>query len=169
MTAVRAFVRADADAVAALNDAAFGGPGEARLVAAVRGSGDVLAELVAEEGGALVGHILFSRATVEDGAERTPVAVLAPMAVAPARQRGGVGSALAMAGVARLKQAGERLVFVLGHADYYPRFGFSHAAAAAFDSPYAGDAGPAHMALALAPDAPTRGRLVYAAAFSELA
>ena len=64
-----------------------------------------------------------------DGAH--DVVGLAPVAVAPGRQRRGIGSALIRAGHRRLVEQGESLVFVLGHPAYYTRFGYSLAAARA--------------------------------------
>jgi len=69
------------------------------------------------------------------------------------------------ASLERLRQQGEALVFVLGDPAYYTRFGLSLAVAEPFASDYAG---PHFMALALRPDAPASGRLVYPRAFSDL-
>ena len=80
--------------------------------------------LVAVEDGRVVGHILFSPVTIESG-ERTFSAVgLAPMAVLPELQHRGVGSQLVKAGLDECRKAGCERVVVLGHPEYYPRFGF---------------------------------------------
>jgi putative acetyltransferase len=134
----------DHAAIAEVNELAFGQPDEARLIERLRADGDVLFELVAIEDGAVVGHILFSR-LFADRAEL--FAALAPMAVRPGRQRSGTGGALIRAALDSAREFGAHGVLVLGHIDYYPRFGFSASTAAQVASPYAGS--PAFMALAL--------------------
>jgi len=135
---------ADHAAIAAVTTAAFGKPDEAALVARLRADEDVMFELVAEEAGEVVGHILFSRLWA-DRAEL--YAALAPISVLPALQNAGHGSALIRSGLECLREFGAHGVLVLGHPAYYPRFGFSADAAAQVRSAYAGS--PAFMALAL--------------------
>jgi putative acetyltransferase len=135
---------ADRPAIAEVVAQAFDGPDEAALIERLRAAGDVLFELVSEEGGEIAGHILFSRLWA-DRAEL--FAALAPVAVRPGLQRTGVGSALVRAGLESAREFGAHGVLVLGHPAYYPRFGFSAAAAAQVASPYSGR--PAFMALAL--------------------
>jgi putative acetyltransferase len=91
---------------------------------------------------------------------------LAPIAVTPRRQRQGIGSQLVRAGLARLRQGPTQAVIVVGHPDYYPRFGFSAEVVRKLDTPYAGDA---FMGLELVPGslAGTRGTVRYPRAFSE--
>lgn len=120
---IRAEEASDRAAVFDVNLRAFGGDTEARLVDAVRDRATV--SLVAVEDGAIVGHILFSPVTVS-GHTFTG---LAPMAVTPERQRSGIGSMLVHAGIEACRARGDRAIFVLGHAEYYPRFGFTPAAA----------------------------------------
>ncbi len=114
------------------------------MVEAARLEGVALVELVTEEHGAIVGHILFSRMTV---APSRFLAGLAPVAVAPALQRRGIGDALCRVGIAAVRTLGCEAVVVLGHPDYYPRFGFSAEVARGLASPYAGN--PAFMAMEL--------------------
>jgi putative acetyltransferase len=114
---------ADADAIRELNRLAFDGPTEARIVDALRGVASPLVSLVAEEHGAIVGHILFSPVTLAS-ASHLSLMGLAPMAVLPAHQRAGIGSALVHAGLEACRELGTIGVVVLGHAAYYPRFGF---------------------------------------------
>lgn len=118
----------DAAAITAVLGAAFGQPAEAELVAALRAAGALSLSLVAEApDGALVGHIAFSPVTL-DGAGADRLLGLAPLAVLPAWQGRGLGSALVEAGLARVRAAGFDLVFVLGEPAYYRRFGFRPAA-----------------------------------------
>lgn len=105
--------------------AAFGGPAEAGLVDAMRGKVSPEVSLVAEMAGRVVGHVYFS--PVHVGESGRQAMGLAPVAVDPACQRGGIGSALCRSGLARCRELGQPVVFVLGHADYYPRFGFEPA------------------------------------------
>jgi putative acetyltransferase len=117
----------DFEAVRRVLEAAFGGEVEALLVERLRRRDDVLS-LVAEEEGRVVGHIMFSPVTIgQEVPAPGSVVVLAPMAVLPERQRQGIGSALIRAGLEACRQANHCAVVVLGHPDYYPRFGFRRA------------------------------------------
>ncbi|MDO8977987.1 MAG: N-acetyltransferase [Afipia sp.] len=138
---------------------------EADLVNRLRRDNELVLSLVAEEDGQLVGHVGFSRLWIVQDARRIPGISLAPLAVMPDRQRNGVGRTLVEAGHARLRDAGETIVFVLGDQDYYGRLGFSLSAAAAFDCRYAG---PHFQALRLASSAPDAGSVEYAPAFNGL-
>jgi putative acetyltransferase len=109
--------------------AAFPTPAEAELVDRLREAGAVTISLVAEQHGRVVGHVLFSPVRVEDAAGSSEALGLAPMAVVPELQRGGIGSALVRAGLDACRRGGHPIVFVLGHPAYYPRFGFEPAAA----------------------------------------
>ena len=115
----------DREQVRTVNETAFGRSGEADLIDRLWVEGVVLASFVAEVGNQIVGHILFSRMTIE--AAQGPVAAvsLAPMAVLPDHQGHQIGSQLVRHGMDELRARGERIVIVLGHKDYYPRFGFS--------------------------------------------
>jgi putative acetyltransferase len=154
----------DRNEISALEEAAFGQDGEAKLVDALVADGDVVLELVATHEAEIVGHILFSRLKVETGNGVVDAIALAPLAVQPQRQKSKVGTALIENGHHLLQEAGETLSVVLGDPAYYGRFGYSHDRAAAFESDYQCDA---LQALAWG-DAPTSGRLVYAKAFSGL-
>ncbi len=115
----------DADAIRRVNTDAFGQPQEAQLVDTLRNNCSDLLSLVAVDGQDIVGHILFSPAFLGD----VQGMGLAPMAVIPARQRDGIGSELVRAGLAKLEERRCPFVIVLGHPDYYPRFGFERAIA----------------------------------------
>lgn len=164
---VRPATPADAAAIFAVHEAAFGGDAEARLVGMIEADGDALVSLVAGIEGGIVGHILFSRMdVVADGASLS-AAGLAPVGVLPHYQGIGLGSMLVREGIARLPALGVQISFVLGHEDYYPRFGYSAQLAEPFASPYAG---PHLMALALDSGLarPQSGRADYAPAFARL-
>lgn len=109
-----------------LNVSAFERSDEADLVDALRAQAAPIVSLVAQDGAAIIGHIMFSPVSLEDNPALN-VMGLAPMAVAPEQQRQGIGSALVRAGLDRCKKLGVLALVVLGHADYYPRFGFEPA------------------------------------------
>jgi putative acetyltransferase len=148
----------DASTIAALNRAAFGGEDELDLIERLRADGIVAVSLVALEDASLVGHILFSDLAVELDGRPVRAAALAPMCVRGDRQRQGIGSAMVRAGLAAVRDAGYAAVIVLGHPEFYPRFGFSAGLAAKLASPFAGRA---FMAIELVPGAlrGTRGRV----------
>ena len=114
----------DSEAVRRVNEDAFGRTAEADLVQTLHAAGAIICSLVADEAGDVVGHILFSPATLDSHSDSFPVAALGPMAVLPQRQNGGVGSALVRAGLEVARGAGYSLTIVLGHPGFYPRFGF---------------------------------------------
>jgi putative acetyltransferase len=114
----------DWPAVRTVNMSAFGRPDEANLVDVLRDQVSPILSLVAESKGAIVGHIMFSPVSLT-GHPTLRIMGLAPMAIAPEHQRKGIGTALVRAGLERCKQLGFGAVVVLGHPDYYPRFGFS--------------------------------------------
>ena len=114
---------ADIAGVRAVNVAAFPTAAEADLVDRLRAQAESFISLVADAAGEVVGHIAFSPATLLAN-PGLPVMGLAPMAVTPERQRQGVGSALVRAGLEECARRKSAAVIVLGHADYYPRFGF---------------------------------------------
>jgi putative acetyltransferase len=127
MVTIRRELPADIPAIRRLNDAAFGGPTEGAIVDALRARCPGVLSLVAVEEERIVGHIFFSPVAVE-GLDGNEAMGLGPMAVAPERQRQGIGSALAVRGLEELERSGCALVVALGHPGYYPRFGFVPAA-----------------------------------------
>jgi putative acetyltransferase len=114
----------DTAAVRALLIAAFESPVEAGIVDALRLACSDRISLVAEDGDEVAGHILFTPVDLATTGGVVRGYGLAPMAVRPDRQRRGIGSRLVHAGLARLRQADAPFVIVIGHPDYYPRFGF---------------------------------------------
>jgi putative acetyltransferase len=125
----------DAEGIRQVNLAAFETTAEADLVEALRRQASPLVSLVAEDDGDIVGHILFSPVTLEN---EPPLILmgLAPMAVAPSRQRQGIGSALVREGLERCRRLNVDAVVVLGHPEFYPRFGFLPAAHRSLGSEY---------------------------------
>ena len=115
----------DVATVREVNRRAFGQDQEGNIVDALRANGAALLSLVATLDGRVVGHIMYSPASVGGVAG----AALGPMAVLPEYQRQGVGSRLVEEGNHRLKETGCPFVVVVGHADFYPRFGFGRAGA----------------------------------------
>jgi len=160
---IRDAIPQDHAAIRAVIRQAFGQDDEANLVEQLRADGDVLLELVEASDIAIQGHILYSRLRIERADGALEAAALAPVAVLPAFQSRGVGKALIEAGNARCAARGLDAIIVLGHADYYPQFGFSAAAAESLDAPFSG---PHFMALELRPEAlRAGGRVRYARAF----
>ena len=123
---IREELPGDVAAIRDVNGRAFGQAQEGNIVDALRANGASLLSLVATLDGRVVGHIMYSPASV--GGEITGAA-LGPMAVLPEYQRRGIGSKLVEAGNRRLKDAGCPFIIVLGHANFYPRFGFKAAGA----------------------------------------
>ena len=154
----------DREQVRKVNEAAFGRSDEADLIDRLRVQGVVLLSLVAEFDGQIIGHILFSRMTVETAQGPVAAVSLAPMAVQPDHQGRKIGSQLVGRGLAQLRDQGERIVIVLGHQHYYPRFGFSSEKARHLASPFPPEA---FMALELSDGALTgiHGAVRYPSAF----
>lgn len=121
---IRKEVPGDINKIYNLNVDAFGGPGEADLVDRLREAGALLLSLVALKDDEVVGHIAFSPVTIDSGEVIVEAMGLAPMAVLPGEQRRGIGSKLVEAGLRKIKEMGHAIVVVLGHPEYYPRFGF---------------------------------------------
>jgi putative acetyltransferase len=107
--------------------AAFPSPLEAEIVDRLRASCDDRVSLVAIADDRVVGQILFTPAVIDTPNGPTTGYGLAPLSVLPEFQRQGVGSRLMRAGLERLDQSNCAFVVVIGHADYYPRFGFVRA------------------------------------------
>ena len=162
---VRVETAEDAPAIARVVEAAFGRHDEVRLVEAVRASSGYVPELafVAEDQGEVVGHTMLSYVGLA-GSDRQ-LLELAPLAVAPERQREGIGSTLTRASLAAAETRGEPLVLVLGHPGYYVRFGFRRSDELGIEPPQ-----PAwHAAFMVAPlaayDPSIRGRVVFPLSF----
>lgn len=127
MISIRDEQTQDIPTIREVNIKAFGQPEEAHLVDKLRQNCNDLLSLVAVKGDQVVGHILFSPATIESEDRAVQGMSLAPMAVLPDCQREGIGSGLIRTGIEELKNRQCPFIIVLGHAGYYPRFGFEPA------------------------------------------
>lgn len=134
---------------------AFGRDDKARLVDALRASDDFIPELslVAFEGEAILGHVLFTRIVIRDTDASHEGLALAPVAVVPSHQGKGVGSALIRRGLEEARRLGHEVVIVLAHPPHYPRFGFVPARARGIRAPFPVD-DQSFVALALRPGDP---------------
>jgi len=147
-----------------LHVAAFGHNNEADLIDGLRAEGVIIRSLVAELQGSVVGHVLFSRMMIDTTENSIPAAALAPISVLPKYQCQRIGECLVRRGLDISRDSGERIVIVLGHPDYYSRFGFSSQKAQFLESPFPPEA---FMALELSHGALSgiRGKVRYPAAF----
>lgn len=161
---IREETPADYPAIRDVNCLAFQSEEEADLVDRLRARGEVVASLVAELDDRIAGHVMFSDLSIETSDRIIRAVALAPLAVRPADQRRGIGEMLVREGLRVCRARGHAVAIVLGHPDYYPRFGFSAKLAETLQAPFSGDA---FMALELAPGAlkGVAGRVRYASAF----
>ena len=117
---------------------AFKGDGEVGLVEALRKTKEFIPELslVALKGGSVVGHILFHPITIRAEGRSIAALALAPLSVRPEHQNAGIGFVLTQQGLARCRDLGHRIVIVIGHPAYYPRFGFVQAMPKGLAAPF---------------------------------
>jgi putative acetyltransferase len=154
----------DAAEIRALLEASFPGDVEALLVDRLRGDGDIVLSLAAEDEGVVIGYIAFSRLLVEGGETPFRAVALAPLAVYSDYQQQGVATRLVNEAHACLAALGETLSVVLGEPDFYARFGYTNRRVERFESIYQS---PYLMALSFGP-APVAGKLTYPPAFAAL-
>lgn len=136
---VRGEAPLDVPEIRKLTIAAFGREDEADLIDRLREDGDVLKSVVALQNGVVVGHAMFSKATIERDGETLEAAALGPMSVAPDRQGEGIGSLLVMRGLVSMAQKKLAAVLVVGHAKFYTQLGFSAELGAKLEGPYSGE------------------------------
>lgn len=135
---IRSTTASDLQNIVRIHEKAFGSDTEAHLVAAMLSdpSAEPKVSLMALDKGNPVGHVLFSAVRLTRPESRVAAAILAPLAIVPEAQRWGIGGRLIRAGLAVLAKSGTGLVFVLGHPDYYPRYGFGPAGQHGLHAPY---------------------------------
>ena len=135
---IRPESKKDYPAIKEINDLAFGHSNEGILIEKLRRSPGFIPglSLVAEYGAKLIGHILFYPVKINSPSAVYVSLALAPMSVHPAYQRSGVGKRLVIDGLKRAKEMGYSSVIVLGHSEYYPRFGFKRASAFGIRCPF---------------------------------
>ena len=128
----------DIEAIFEVNLQAFAQDGEARLVNALRADGDYDHELslVAVSGDRIIGHILFPPITIVSESAETPALALAPLSVHQDFQCLGIGTALIEEGLKECQRLGHRIVIVVGHPSYYPKFGFTVARGFGINAPF---------------------------------
>lgn len=127
---IRPEVPADYQAISRVNELAFEQPNEGKLIEKLRINPDFVPELslVAEVDGKVVGYILFFPIKIKTAAGKEKETLsLAPVAVLPGFQKKGIGSELITQGLQTCMRRGYHSVTVLGHPEYYPKFGFKKA------------------------------------------
>ena len=124
MASIRLETPEDIDPIRYVNEQAFGRAVEAAIVDKLRNRNALALSLVATIDSEVVGHITFSKVTIVSEDSSFEAITLATIAVLPAYQRKGIGSQLVNAGLEECRRLGQEIVVVLGHPDYYPRFGF---------------------------------------------
>jgi len=161
----------DYTAIHEVNELAFGGRAEADLIGALRKSDSFIPELslVVVQKGEVIGHILFSPIVIKSKERVIPALALAPMAVHPKFQNKGIGLKLVSRGLEDCQRLGHKIIIVIGHPEYYPRFGFLPARdkglEVAFPVP-----DEAFMVLELVPGVLdiTQGEIIYPPEFQEM-
>lgn len=124
MLTIRQETPEDVERIHFVNKRAFGQENESRLIEKLRNRGVLKISLVAICDNQIVGHIAFSPVVVEPVFSSFEAIALAPMAVLPEFQRKGIGSQMVQAGLEACRRLGYEIVVLVGHPDYYPRFGF---------------------------------------------
>lgn len=155
----------DEDVIRIVETAAFGKEREARIVDRIRASDAFIPELslVAEEAGAIVGHVIVSLGRVEPGGEE--VHLLGPIGVAPVRQNHGIGGGLVRAALEGAADRGASCVALIGAPEYYERFGFVQAEPLGLLPPGGWPSRPFQVAVLDREAGPPQGRVAYPDAF----
>jgi len=158
----------DWNAIHSLHEQAFETKVEARLVDLLRARDKAVISLVAEMDREIVGHIVFSPLSIEPPSPGWNALGLAPLAVIPRLQRQGIGSTLVKSGLQHCRMLGIDLVFVLGHPNYYPKFGFLPASTFGLENEYQAD--QAFMVIEITPGVSVKykGLVKYAPEFNDM-
>ncbi len=171
MIVIRSERKEDLEAIHEVNRLAFGQEEEALLIRRIRDSSHFIPELslVASQEGRIVGHILFSGIVIESPYGNEQALSLAPMAVHPDFQNQGIGSKLVIEGLRKCRELGSKVVVVIGHPGYYPRFGFVPAKRKGLEAPFPVP-DEAFMVLELVPGVleKTKGTIKYPPEFDEV-
>ena len=135
---IRGALETDLNDVLLIERLAFGYDKEAMLVRDLLHdpSAKPVLSLLAFKKDRAVGHILFTTARLFGTRDTASIVILAPLAIVPDAQKQGIGGRLIEQGLALLSKSGVDLVFVLGHPEYYPRYGFKPAGNLGFEAPY---------------------------------
>ena len=138
---IRKATKSDRKEILNVHNQAFGvekGPEIAKLVDDLLNDKTAMPvlSLVAIENEKIIGHILYTKATITQTELSVSAQILAPLAILPDQQKKGIGEKLINEGIRQLKELGTELVFVLGHPTYYPRCGFFPAGEKGFEAPY---------------------------------
>jgi len=135
---IEAEAEGDYKQITRLHTLAFNGDGEARLIEKLRGTSIFIRELslVARYGNAVIGHILFYPIKINSRGKKCISLALAPVSVIPSFQNRKVGSRLIREGLERARKLGFKSVIVVGHSEYYPRFGFERASKYGISTPF---------------------------------
>jgi putative acetyltransferase len=125
---IRQEIEEDYKRVYEINEMAFGQENESKLIEKIRKGPNFVPELslVAEKDNTIVGHILFSKIKIVGESEYETL-MLAPLAVVPELQKQGIGGKLIKKGIENAIELGFESIIVVGHKDYYPKFGFQKA------------------------------------------
>ena len=124
MLTIRPEILEDQASIHYVNQEAFGRNQEADLVDKLRKRGVLTVSLIAVQETAIVGHIAFSPVEIASEKSSFWALTLAPMAVLPSHQNKGIGSKLVIVGLQECLRLGHEIIVVVGHPNYYPRFGF---------------------------------------------
>jgi len=135
---IREATDSDMNDVLSVERLAFGYNKEAELVRELLEdpSAKPILSLLAFKNDRAVGHILFTAARLTKNQNTVSMVILAPLAIVPEAQKQGIGGQLIQKGLELLSIVGIDLVFVLGHPEYYPRYGFKPAGVLGFEAPY---------------------------------
>ena len=135
---IREAVETDLNDVLQIERLAFGYEKEADLVRELLHdpSAKPVLSLLAFQKDRALGHILFTTAQLSGSQDSASIVILAPLAIVPDAQKQGIGGKLIEKGLELLSKSGVDLVFVLGHPEYYPRYGFKPAGNLGFEAPY---------------------------------
>ena len=141
MVRIRFATDGDRAGIFGVHESAFGkqqGPEIVDLVSGLLGDRTAMPvfSLVAEIGGRVVGHVLFTAVRLQSGPQSISAQILAPLAVSKEHQGEGIGGSLINEGLKQLAASGVELVFVLGDPDYYRKFGFRPAKVLGYEAPY---------------------------------